>query len=75
MSFLFRPQRGGLAEAMAEVQEFADKAALEAFLEQRVVEAPWYSFDQRIGWNTYIVIVKFKDGTSQPAGFANGPVE
>ncbi|AWN47122.1 hypothetical protein DK419_13040 [Methylobacterium terrae] len=79
---LFRPQRGGLAEAMAEVRTIADRADLVAHLaatlgrcgvevtDSMVKVEPYHGFDERIGWDTYIVTV---DGWG-PAGFTNGPL-
>jgi hypothetical protein len=68
---LYRPQRRSLADAMAEVVELPDRAALIAHLAAEL--RPWgyaiedadvrikpYCFDQRNGWNTYLVTVRNK---------------
>jgi hypothetical protein len=80
---LFRPHRGLLADSMAEVVEVNDLAQLVRHM-RRGVES-WYPKDElptlantyvvpygpdsRIGWNTYIVLVK-----GQAWGFTNGPL-
>lgn len=80
---LFRPQRGGLAEAMAEVREISDRADLVAHL-QTVFAPMWINvrddmvrvakygdgIDTRIGWNTHIVTI---EGWGV-AGFTNAPL-
>ena len=82
---LFRPHRGSLEEAMAEVVDLPDHAALVAHLNKlyessykpedvRVEPYNWGGqpgpgYDSRIGWHTYIVTT---DGS--PAGFTNGPL-
>lgn len=75
---LFRPQRGSLAAAMAEVREIADRADLVAHLAEThsdqaveitdaTVRVEPYGFDKRIGWDTHLVTV---EGWG-PAGFTN----
>ncbi|MGX5777016.1 hypothetical protein [Methylorubrum zatmanii] len=80
---LFRPQRGGLAEAMAEIREIADHADLVAHL-QTVFAPMWINVrddmvrvtkygdrvDTRIGWDTHIVTI---EGWGV-AGFTNAPL-
>ena len=79
----YRPHRGSLDKAMAEVVEVADLAALVAHMRKSV--ETWYPFDQlptventkvepyaydeRIHWDTHIVLV---DGS--PWGFTDGPL-
>ena len=80
-SVLFRPHRGGLAEAMAEVKTFRLREELIAFLNEdlahysrKIDEDKFkiepYGFDKRIGWDTYIVSM---DGYGV-FGFTNGPL-
>jgi hypothetical protein len=70
----FRPQRGGLAESMAETIEFASLDALRSYLQETLpvwveaVEVKPYGFDARIGWDTYIVTVN-----GMAVGFTDGP--
>lgn len=82
---LYRPHRGMLADAMKEVAEVADFAALVAHMRG---EYPFYpedqlptestvtvekygtGIDERIGWDTHIVLVN-----GQAWGFTNGMVE
>ena len=74
---LFRPQRGSLRRAMAEVQEFdGTRAGLQALFPRTLVKVEKYGggIDTRIGWDTYIVLTAWFDGTVQPEGFTNGPV-
>lgn len=83
----FRPQRGSLHDAMKEVVELPDRAALLDHLrrihepiadfvsapdirEESVrVEKYGHGIDERIGWDTHIVMI---DGWG-PAGFTDGP--
>ena len=81
---LFRPHRGGLAEAMAEVRSFKSRAELISFLNENlkqnflrpgtIEEADFkiepYGYDERIGWDTYIV---HEEGYGV-FGFTNGPL-
>jgi hypothetical protein len=78
---LYRPHRGSLADAMREVVEVNDFAQLVRHM-RRGVES-WYppaamptmenttiepyGFDDRIGWDTHIVLVK-----GEAWGFTNG---
>lgn len=65
MRILYRPQRGTLAEAMAEVKEFSSvKEMLEYLAEDHEkafdisdVYISYYCYDERIEWETYIVMV------------------
>jgi len=65
-TFLFRPHRGTLAEAMSEVKEFTSVNALLDFLNEELLhygaqinkeklEIKKYGYDDRIQWDTYIV--------------------
>lgn len=68
----YRPQRGGLKESMDEVVELEDSlSALAGYLgvSPETVHVTPYRYDDRIGWNTYLVTV---DG--QGVGFTDGPV-
>ena len=70
----FRPQRGGLAEAMAEVITLPPtRRALAEHLgvrEYKVVVKPYGIFDERIGWNTHLVTIG-----ANAVGFTDGPLE
>jgi hypothetical protein len=68
----FRPQRGSLADAMAEMCEMpATKVALAAHLHCDIgdIEVKPYAYDQRIDWDTFIVLM-----LGYPAGFTDRPV-
>jgi hypothetical protein len=88
MSFLFRPHRGLLADAMEEVVELNDKAALVSHIKngwkkhfpdhgydfnQDTIKVKAYCFDDRIDWDTHIVTYE-KGGHIHVEGFTNGPV-
>lgn len=69
---LFRPQRGSLDAAMAEVRKVATRAELATLLhapEDWISVEPYGGVDKRIGWDTYIVTVR-----GQGVGFTNGPL-
>jgi hypothetical protein len=78
---LFRPHRGSLADSMAEAHEVTSRQALVEEIiasfrrfgvnipETDVIIEP-YSYDARIGWDTWIVKVK-GHGVE---GFTNGPL-
>ena len=76
---LFRPQRGGLVEAMQEVTTVHCRAQL---VEHLTTDRPWdivriaavepYGRDDRIGWDTYIVTGECRDGSTVVIGFTNG---
>ena len=70
-SFKFRPQRGGLSEAMAEVKTFQSKNELVDFIieslkefghgcqiNEDTVKIMKYVEDKRIGWDTHIVTLE-----------------
>jgi len=68
----FREHRGTLDDAMKTVVELdATLPALAAFLKvkPKQLQVKKYVYDDRIGWDTYIVTV---DG--QAVGFTDGPV-
>ena len=74
----FRPQRGGLAEAMAEVQEIdptiqgvsdALKSAYGSFAPIGEITVEPYGYDDRIGWDTHLVCVN-----GNACGYTDGPV-
>lgn len=83
---LFRPHRRLLDDAMAEVVDLPDFAALVAHLSKiydlclpdgvtayspdQVSVFKYGGFDERIGWDTYMVTI---DGAAR--GFTNGPME
>lgn len=69
---LFRPQRGGLDEAMSEAIEVPDLATLVRYLDcaPSAIRIEDYGvFDARIGWQTHLVRVD-----DFPVGFTNGPL-
>jgi hypothetical protein len=65
MKILYRPQRGGLAEAMKEVKKFSSVKEMTEYLveyhgnafDASDVYISYYGYDERIGWETYIVTV------------------
>jgi hypothetical protein len=77
----YRPQRGGLAESMAEAREFTTrKEFLEYIKKQWAVYDPCeydeievrkygVGIDTRIDWDTYIVCIRGKG-----VGFTDGPL-
>ena len=77
----FRPVRGGLKESMAEVVEVKDHHALCEHLRQTIGEflPPFWDravrvenmhcFDDRIGWDTYMVTLN-----GNAMGYTNGPL-
>jgi len=82
MAVLFRPHRGSLADAMAEVREinsFQDiiDETTESLShyglspKKEGFHIEYYSEDERIGWSTYIV---FLDNYGV-LGFTNGMIE
>ena len=83
LKYQYRPHRGTLAEAMAEVVEVATRADLIEHMRKSVeswyppeelptienIEIRPYGYDTRIDWHTYIVLVK-----GEVWGFTNGLV-
>lgn len=69
MTYLFRPQRGSLAEAMAEVREIPTMQALRDVLSPRTLVSikKYGGVDARIGWDTWMVVDDWG-----VAGFTNG---
>jgi hypothetical protein len=78
----YRPHRGGLAEAMAEMVEVKDKAHLERYLlasaplwrpfESITIE-PYSGADDRIGWDSTWIVMGRWNGKDYPIGFTDGP--
>lgn len=71
-SFLYRPVRGGLAQAMSEIVRIHGgtvQLAQHLGVEPSRVHVKPYIYDQRIKWDTYLVCV---DGFA--AGYTDGPV-
>ncbi len=77
---LYRPHRGTLDTAMAEVVEISGREELVAHLRKvwmnevnesglNVTVENYGGIDERIGWDTHIVLV---DG--KPYGFTDGPL-
>lgn len=81
---LFRPQRGSLAAAMVEVVELdATKSAVLAHVKQMCadfedvidIEIKHYCFDERIGWDTWLVgVITEKSKEPMARGYINGPI-
>jgi hypothetical protein len=80
----FRPHRGSLADAMKEMVDLPDRAALIALLQSMHKDADFgpvitdeavhvekygHGIDTRIGWDTHIVMID----DWGPAGFTDGP--
>jgi hypothetical protein len=65
MSFLYRPQRGGLSESMLEALKFDSKEELIQKLsedlmvniEANEISIKKYVYDDRIKWDTHIVLL------------------
>jgi hypothetical protein len=75
MAFLFRPCGERLDDAMRKVVTLDSWDALAAHIAPlRLASVEAYGFDERIGWNTYIVVAEYADGVRGPCGFTNGPV-
>lgn len=80
MSVLFRPHRGLLEEAMKEVVQVSSRDQLVAQLNKiyeigsrftiENLNIKPYGYDDRIGWDTYIVTNK-----GNAVGFTNGYLE
>lgn len=74
----YRPQRGSLKESMESVVEFSgSKVDLLKILRREFkdiisddVTVKPYIYDDRIGWDTYIVLIK-----NNAIGFTNGPID
>ncbi len=75
---LFRPQRGSLASAMAEVREFDGTwAGLQALIAHPLASVETYGkgIDERIGWDTHVVLSHWPEYPSPIVeGFTDGPV-
>ena len=79
---LYRPHRGSLDVAMAEVQVITDMESLRVAVN---LNSPWpidllkckpYGYDERIGWVTYIWQGRIDGSESLSViGFTNGPVD
>lgn len=82
---LFRPQRGSLADAMAEVVELdATKSAVLAHVKQMCadfedvidIQVKHYCFDERIGWDTWLVgVITAESKEPMARGFINGEIK
>lgn len=86
MSFLYRPHRALLEDAMREVVELKNKAALIKHIERewsylphdfeindKTINIKEYGYDVRINWDTHIVTLEM-GGNPGAIGFTNGPV-
>lgn len=67
---LYRPHRGGLAESLAEAVEVQSREELERRIGQPILAINKHLWDDRIGWDTHIVITA--EGV---VGMTNGPLE
>lgn len=78
-SMKVRPHRGSLKSAMEEcVEILPTKKALEDHIGYKVVSVEKYGsgYDERIGWDTYIVMREYPNDTGKyPWGFTDGPLE
>ena len=78
--FSLRPQRGSLADSLAEARAFGSRDELQRHLavagHGEIVEVKPYphqgAVDPRIGWQTHIVTTKDAEGVVV-VGFTNGP--
>src|SRR5688572_3147822 len=52
----FRPHRGGLAEAMALTQAVTCRADIDRIMGCKVTAVKPYGYDNRIGWDSHIVL-------------------
>lgn len=83
MKILYRPHRGGLAEAMAEKKEFTTlKEMFEYIVKQQEkafdvapfiikdLSIRYYGYDNRIDWDTFIICTDrmFKEKYDYPQG-------
>jgi len=72
--FLYRDHRGMLDESMETIEEMESHADLVRHVESLYgsgdIEVKHYAQDDRIGWDTYIVI-----HNGRAVGFTNGPTE
>jgi len=80
----YRPHRGSLDAAMSEVVTLpANYASLLEHIRKdwsgwQVLESinvQPYCFDERIGWNTHVVMARFANKSVVPVGFTDGPLE
>lgn len=84
----FREQRGGLTESMETIVEIEPThAALvehlqklfsstgEDITKESVISKRYGEFDTRIGWDTYVVLLKKSDGYDWIMGFHDGPLQ
>lgn len=70
---LFRPVRGGLDEALCAVVAFDDTFQLVDYIFSTYNAVPhlrYYGFDERISWNTYIVLNR---DNGLPLGYVHIP--
>ena len=77
--FLFRPQRATLAEAMEEVTIVRSVADINTIIQPwqvtTIKKYPWPgAIDERIVWDTYIVLGKHGEEPVGVVGFTNGEV-
>lgn len=72
---LFRPHRSLLSEAMAEIKQVDNRHDIEVLTGYKIVAVESYGYDERVGWNTYIVLTDDMPGYARQAiGFTNGPL-
>lgn len=80
--FRFRPHRGSLADAMAEMREFATfeemaahiKAEWSHLADVRDIEVEPYHYDARIQWDTHLVTGALDDGKRVVLGYTDRPL-
>lgn len=71
---LFRPHRGGLDASLREVVSFDDLYQLVDYIFTTYNFVPllqFYGFDERIGWNTFVLL---DNNTFLPYGFVHVPL-
>ena len=81
MNRLIREHRGGLAESMKTARPVRDRDELAAVvrkslpfghtIETRQITVEPYCFDDRMGWDTYLICI---EGCGGIWGLANGPI-
>lgn len=60
---------------MAEVREWKTRGELQAVVgNYPIQDVKPYCYDDRIGWDTYLVMVRWSPTQVGPIGFTNGPV-
>lgn len=75
---LYRDHKRSLSEAMKTVRQVKNLTEIKEHIKQswgmgvEEIRVEPYGFDDRIGWETYIVICYFDGDLKIPVGFTNG---